>query len=101
MINFADQTAAGVAAIILLVDYLLGVACGMFGGLVFGSVRENHRMSLLERAPDPVSAGARVILRPFVRDDGYLRSLLPRRGGAAGNPRGGGSSGSQGQGVNQ
>jgi hypothetical protein len=102
MMNFAEQTAAAVSAIILLVDYLLGVACGMFGGLVFGSVRENRRMSLLEQAPDPISAGARTLLRPFVRDDdGYLRSLPPGRHGATSNPRGDDSAGSQGQGVDR
>ena len=70
MTNFAGQTVAAMAAIILLVDYLLGVSLGMFGGLVFGSVRENHSMSLLGQAPDPISAGARAILVPFTRDDG-------------------------------
>lgn len=101
VMNFAAQTAAGVSAIILLVDYLLGVACGMFGGLVFGSVRENYKMSLLEQAPDPISAGARALLRPFIRDDGYLRSLPPGRYGATSSPRGDDSAGSQGQGVNR
>jgi len=102
MMNFADQAAAAVSAIILLVVYLLGVACGMFGGLVFGSVRENYKMSLLEQAPDPLSAGARALLRPFVRDnDGYLRSLPPGRYGATSSSRGDDSAGSQGQGVNR
>lgn len=102
MMNFADQAAAAVSAIILLVVYLLGVACGMFGGLVFGSVRENYKMSLLEQAPDPLSAGARALLRPFVRDDdGYLRSLPPGRHGATSSLRGDDSAGSQGQGVNR
>lgn len=77
VMNFAEQTAAGVSAIILLVDFLVGIACGMFGGVVFGSVRENHEMSLLEQAPDPLSAGTRMILGVFTRDDGYLRSLPP------------------------
>jgi len=98
VMNFAAQTAAGVSAIILLVDYLLGVACGMFGGLIFGSVRENYKMSLLDQAPDPISAGARALLRPYVRDDdGYLRSLPPGRRAATSNPRGDDSAGSQGQ----
>jgi|SRR5690348_398576 len=77
MIDFATQTAAAVSAIVLLVDFLFGITCGMFSGVVFGSVRENHEMSLLEQAPDPLSAGARVILGLFTRDDGYLRSLPP------------------------
>jgi len=103
VMNFADQPAAAVSAIVLLVDYLLGVACGMFGGLVFGSVRENYKMSLLEQAPDPLSAGARALLRPFARDDdGYLRSLPPgRRHGVTSSPRGADSAGSQGQGVDR
>jgi hypothetical protein len=100
--NFTAQTATAVSAIILLVDYLLGVACGVFGGLVFGSVRENYKMSLLEQAPDPISAGARALLRPFVRDDdGYLRSLPPGRRKAINSPRGDDSAGPQGQGVNR
>lgn len=81
--NFTEQTAAAVSAIILVLDFLIGITCGMFGGVIFGSVRENHRMSLLEQPPDPISAGARVILGLFTRDDGYLRSLPPGRGGAA------------------
>lgn len=98
--NFAQQATA-VSAIILLIDYLFGVAFGMFGGIVFGSVRENHRMSLLEQAPDPLSAGARVILRPFVCDDGYLRSLPPGRSRKVGGSHGGDRSGSHGQGLDQ
>ena len=101
VINFAEQTAAGVSAIILLVDYLFGVALGMYGCVVFGSVRENHGMSLLERAPDPLSAGTRVILGLFIRDDGYLRSLPPGRHPATGDSPGDDSSGSVGQGVNR
>lgn len=102
MTSFADNPAAAVSAIILLVDYLVGVAFGIFGCAVFASVRENHGMSLLERAPDPISAGVRAFLLPFTRDDdGYLRSLPPRRGGAPGGARGGDSPGSQGQGVNR
>jgi hypothetical protein len=101
MTNFAAQASA-VSAIILLVDYLIGVTVGMFGGLVFGSVREGHSMSMLEQAPDPVSAGARALLMPFTRDDdGYLRSLPPGRGAAPRGSRADGSSGSPGQGVNR
>lgn len=79
MSSFAGQTAAAVSAITLLVDFLLGITCGMFCGVAFGSVYENHRMSLLEQAPDPISAGTRVILGLFTRDDGYLRGLPPGR----------------------
>ena len=93
MIGGPDMTylaaqATAVSAIILLIDYLIGVTVGLFGGLVFGSVRENHSMSLLEQAPDPISAGARVILMPFTRDDGYLRSLPPGRPGGPGRSQG-------------
>jgi hypothetical protein len=76
MTNFAAQASA-VPAIILLVGYLFGVAFGVVGSAVFGSVRENLNMSLLEQAPDPVSAGVREMLDVFTRDDGYLRSLPP------------------------
>jgi hypothetical protein len=77
MNNLAEQTAAGVSAIILLVDYLAGVSFGMIGCMVFGSVLENHLMSLMEpQAPGPITAGVRTLMRPFVLDDdGYLRSL--------------------------
>ena len=101
MINFAEQTAAGVSAIILLVDYLLGVSCGLFGCMAFGSVVENHRMSLLEQAPGPISAGVRALLCPFIRDDGgYLGSLPPWRQAARRTRRGNDSSGSTGREVN-
>lgn len=100
MINFAEQTAAGVSAFMLLVDYLTGVCAGVFGSMVFGSVLENHRMSLLEQAPGPISAGVRVLLCPFIRDDGgYLRSLPPGRRTVA-HRRRDGSSGSTGREVN-
>jgi hypothetical protein len=82
--NIAEQ----LSAIALLVDFLFGVATGVFGSAIFGSVRENRRMSLLQEAPDPVSAGARVIFGVFTRDDdGYLRSLRPGGGKAARDPR--------------
>lgn len=93
MINFADQA----SAIVILVDYLFGLAFGVIGCAVFGSVRENHKMSLLEQAPDPVSAGARVIFGVFTRDDGYLQSLRPGARKTARGPRGDDSSGSHGQ----
>ena len=100
MTYFAAQATA-VSAIILLIDYLIGVTVGTFGGLVFGSVRENHDMSMLEQAPDIVSGGARVLLMPFTQDDGYLRSLPPGRGRAPRRSPGRGSSGSPGQEANR
>jgi hypothetical protein len=88
------------SAFALLLDFLLGVTCGVFGSAIFGSVRENRDMSLLREASDPVSAGAREFFGLFTRDDGgYLRSLTP---GAHPAPRGAhrdDSSGSRGQGT--
>jgi len=99
--NFPEQTAAAISAIILLVDFLIGVTGGMFGALAFGSVRENYKMSLLEQAPDPISAGARTLLRPFIRDDGYLRSLPPGRRRVTRDFRSNNSSGTQGREVDE
>jgi hypothetical protein len=102
MTNFAEQAAAAVSAIILLVDYLLGVALGMYGCMIFGSVRENRRMSLLEQAPGPISDGVRALLRPYVRDDGgYLRHLPPGRREVTKGSLGDDSFGSHGQEVDQ
>lgn len=100
MTNFAEQAPAAVSAIILLVVYLFGVALGMYGCVIFGSVYENRRMSLFEQAPGPISGGVRAILRLVIFDDGYLRSLPPGRREAT---RGslGNSSGSPGQEVDQ
>jgi hypothetical protein len=100
MVSFTGQAAA-LSAFILFFDYILGVTLGIFGGLIFGSVRESHSMSLLEPAPDPISAGARALLRPFVRDDGYLRSLPPGRGGVPRISRPRKSFGSSGKEVNR
>lgn len=84
MVNFADQA----RAIAILVDYFFGLAFGVIGGAIFGSVRESRRMSLLQQAPDPVSAGARVLFGLFMRDDGgYLRGLLRAKDEASGHPR--------------
>ena len=96
MINFADQA----PAVMILIDYLSGLSCGLLGSMIFGSVHENRRMSLLQQAPDPVSAGARELFNLFTRDeDGYLRSLPPGERRMARNPRQDDSSGSQGQGT--
>jgi hypothetical protein len=96
MTNFAAQASA-IPAIILLVGYLFGVAFGVVGSAVFGSVRENRNMSLLEQAPDPISAGVRVMLDLFTRDDGYLRSLPPSGRRTARGPRRDNPPGSHGQ----
>ena len=98
--NFATQASAALA-VILLVAHLFGVTFGVLASVVFGSVRENRNMSLLERVPDPVSAGVREMLGVFTRDDGYLRGLPPgnrraRRGRPGDDPVG-----SHGQGLDR
>lgn len=86
-------------AIALLVVYLFGLTFGVIGSAIFGSVRENSKMSLLEQAPDPISAGAREIFNVFTRDHGgYLRSLPPGLREAARERQRDDSSGSYGQG---
>lgn len=100
MTNLAAQASA-VSAIILLVVYLSGVTFGVFGSVVFGSIRESHGMTLLEQAPDPVTAGVRVLLGLFTRDDGYLRSLPPGGRRTARRPHGDASAGSHGQGPDR
>ena len=88
--NFVEQ----LSAVVLLLDFLLGVTFGVVGGASFGSRRENRRFSLLRPAPDAVSDGARVIHSVYTRDDGgYMASLPPGTGGAPGA----GESGAQGQ----
>jgi hypothetical protein len=71
--NFVEQ----LSAIALLVDFLLGVTFGIVGGASHGSRREDREYSLLRSAPDAVSDGARVIHGLYIRDDGYMRGLLP------------------------
>jgi hypothetical protein len=101
MTHFAAQASA-VSAIILLVIYLFGVTFGMVGSAVLGSLRENRRMSLLEQAPDPISAGARVFFNLVTRDDdGYMKSLRPGARKAVRDPHADGSSGSHGQGLDR
>jgi hypothetical protein len=70
--NFVEQ----LTAVTLLVDFFLGVTFGVVGGAVRGSLREDKRKTLLRRAPDPVSEGARVIFGVYTRDDGYMAGLL-------------------------
>jgi hypothetical protein len=62
-------------ALLLLIDFLFGIALGVVGGAVFGS----RRGALLPTAlNDHLSAGAQVIYGVYVRDDdGYLQGLLP------------------------
>jgi hypothetical protein len=90
-------------AIAILIDFLFGVTFGFVGGAILGSRREDYNCSLLQVAPDPLSAGARVIHGLFTRDDGYLQGLLPGGAKAADNQDqdGDDESGSQGQGLDQ
>ena len=88
--NFVEQ----LSAVVLLLDFLLGVTFGVVGGASFGSRRENRGFSLLRPAPDSVSDGARVVHGVYTRDDGYMASLPP---GGAEVPPGARKSGWQGQ----
>jgi hypothetical protein len=56
--NFIEQ----LTAVTLLVDFFLGVTFGVVGGAVHGSLHEDREKTLLRRAPDLVSDGARVML---------------------------------------
>lgn len=94
--NFVEQ----LSAIVLLVDFLFGVACGVVGGASHGSTHEDRKQTLLGGAPDALSDGARVIYGLYRRDDdGYMESLLRRRGKAARYPRVKDPSGAQAQGM--
>jgi hypothetical protein len=95
MMNLVEQ----LTAIAILIDFLLGVTFGVVGGAILGSRREDYEMSLLGEAPDPLSAGARVIYGVFTRDDGYLRSPLHGSGEATRND--GDGPGSQGPGLDR
>ena len=91
--NFVEQ----LSAVVLLVDFLLGMACGVVGCVSHGSRREDRDKTLLGTAPDAASDGARLVHGLYTRDDGgYMRSLLARGGEAAGGTSGG--DGTQGQG---
>jgi hypothetical protein len=79
--NFIDQ----LTAIALLIDFLFGVTCGMVGSAAHGSRREERGYTLLGAAPDPVSAGARVIHGVYTNADEYMMGLLPGGEVAGGN----------------
>jgi hypothetical protein len=70
--NFVEQ----LTAVTLLVDFFLGVAFGVVGGAVHGSLREEREKTLLLEAPDRVSEGARVMYGVYRRNDGYMARLL-------------------------
>ena len=95
--NFVEA----LTAIAILIDFLFGVTFGFVGGAILGSRREDYNYSLLQVAPDPLSAGVRVIHGVFTRDDGYLQGLLPGGAEAVGDQDGDDESGSQGQGLDQ
>ena len=97
MINFVEQ----LTAIAILIDFLFGVTFGFVGGAIFGSRREDYEKSMLGGAPDPLSAGARVVYGVFTRDDGYLRSLLRSASEATRSDSTGDGSGSQGPGLDR
>ena len=95
--NFVEQ----LTAIAILIDFLLGVTFGIVGGAILGSRREDYEKTLLGKAPDPLSAGARVVHGVFTRDDGYLRSLLPGSAEPPANDTADDGPGSQGPGQDR
>ena len=79
--NFVEQF----TAITLLIDFLFGVTCGVIGSATHGSRREDRGYTLLGAAPDPVSAGARVLHGVYTSADEYMMGLLPGGGKAGGD----------------
>jgi hypothetical protein len=66
--NFAEQ----LSAITLLIAFLFGVTFGVVGGASRASRREDRNYSLPRTAPDPLSAGARVIHRVYIRGNRFV-----------------------------
>jgi hypothetical protein len=95
--NFIEQ----LTAVALLIDFLFGVTCGFIGSAARGSRREDRDYTLLGAAPDPISAGARVIHGVYTRADEYMMGLLPGGGEAGGDNPGIDDSGAQGQELDQ
>jgi hypothetical protein len=95
--NLVEQ----LTAIAILIDFLFGVTFGIVGGAILGSRREDYERTMLGGAPDPISAGARVVYGVFTRDDGYLRSLLRGPNEATRNDSTDDGSGSQGPGLDR
>jgi hypothetical protein len=84
MMNVAEQA----SAIVLLIDFLFGIACGVVGGASRGSRHEDRERTLFRPAPSVFSEGARVLHRLETRDDdGYLQSLLRRPAAAPAKAR--------------
>jgi hypothetical protein len=77
------------------------VICGVIGSEAHGSRREDRGYTLLGAAPDPVSAGARVLHGVYTSADEYMMSLLPGGGEASGDNRGIDDSRSQEQELDQ
>jgi hypothetical protein len=95
--NFVEQ----LTAISLLIDFLFGVTCGVIGSAAHGSRREDRGYTLLGAAPDPVSAGARVLHAVYTSADEYMMGLLPGGGKAGGDERGSDDSRAQEQELDQ
>jgi hypothetical protein len=95
--NFIEQ----LTAVTLLIDFFFGVTCGVIGSAVHGSKHEDRGGTLLGAAPDPVSAGARVLHGVYTSADEYMLGLLPGGGEADGRHRGIGDLGVQGQELGQ
>jgi hypothetical protein len=87
---------AQLSAVAFLVDFFLGVACGIIGSAIHGSRCEDRGYTLLGAAPDPVSAGARVLYGVYTGADAYMMGLFPAGGAGEGN-RGIDNSAAQGQ----
>jgi hypothetical protein len=96
-INFIEQ----LTAVTLLIDFFFGVTCGVIGSAVHGSRREDRGYTLLGAAPDPVSAGARVLHGIYTSADEYMLGLLPGGGEADGYNCGIGDFGVLGQELDQ
>jgi hypothetical protein len=77
--SFVEQ----LSAVALLVDFLLGVTFGVVGSAAYGSIRDDLEHTMLGAAPDPLSAGARVLHGVYTSSDEYMRSLLARGDEAA------------------
>jgi hypothetical protein len=89
-----------VTAVALLVDFFLGVTCGVVGGAAHGSRREDRGYTMLGAAPDPVSAGARILHGVYTSADENAMRFLPG-GEVGGDNYWTGSSGAQGQELDQ
>ncbi len=86
------------SAIMLLIDFLVGVMFGIVGSASLASRREDRDYSLLHAPPDPLRDGVRVIHGVYTRGDRWASDV--RRPAPRNDDRGCGSgdgSGAQGQ----